>query len=339
MKVNWTKGRIAAMSMAGLVLVTAGVSYVRAPEWIRRAAVGQLEQALGRRVTLDAVDLQWLHLKAAVRGLTIYEADGRQPFVNISKIETQLSWASLRHLAPVVDAFEISAPTVRLARLDATHWNYSDIVARFASRPSEPSTGEPARFSINNIALRQGQLTWDDKLSGTRHTVGDLQITLPFISNLPYVAEQFTTPQISAQVDGSPFRLSGRSRPFAPTRDADLRIELNNLSLVSYLPLLPLQWGAQLEKAGLSTHLTLTFRQDPAKGSSLHLKGQAALSDVAVVDHEGDSLLQWRSLSVQLADSEPLQNRWSVNKVIWDGPVVWLERQRDGRLALLQALE
>ncbi|HET8869406.1 MAG TPA: DUF748 domain-containing protein, partial [Aquabacterium sp.] len=47
----------------------------------------------------------------------------------------------------------------------------------------------------------------------------------------------------------------------------------------------------------------------------------------------------WRSLSVQLADSEPLQNRWSVNKVIWDGPVVWLERQRDGRLALLQALE
>lgn len=336
---NWTKGRVAAAAALGVVVSAAVSVTVWGPDWIRQTVAEQLGQTLGRRVTLDRVEVQWLHLKAGLNGLTIYEADGQRPFVRVGRVQTQLSLASLRHLAPVLDSLEVTSPEVHLARLDATHWNYSDIVAKLAARPAPPPSSEPARFSVNNITLRQGQVTWDDRVSGTRHDIRDLLITLPFISNLPYVAEQFTKPVIRARVDGSQLQVSGQSRPFAPTRDADLNIVLNDLPLTSYVPLLPIQWGAQLDKAALNARLTLTFRQDPAKGPSLHLKGQAALNDVALLDEEGDELLQWRALSVKLADSEPLNNRWNVQQVVWDAPVAWLERQRNGQLSLIEALQ
>ena len=70
------------------------------PDWIRQTVAEQLGQTLGRRVTLDRVDVQWLHLKAGLNGLTIYEADGQRPFVWVRRVQTQLSLASLRQSFP-----------------------------------------------------------------------------------------------------------------------------------------------------------------------------------------------------------------------------------------------
>ncbi|MDE2593595.1 MAG: DUF748 domain-containing protein [Burkholderiales bacterium] len=338
MTVKWSKGRIAAVAVVVSLASAVGASYVWGPQWIRQAAVEQLSQALGRRVTLDGVEFKLLQLQLGLKGLTIYEADGQHPFVQVGQAHTQLSWASVRHLAPVVDSLQVTAPQVHLARLDSQRWNYSDIVARLAAQPAKPSTGEPARFSVNNIALTQGVVTWDDQVSHTRHEVRDLALALPFISNLPYVADQFITPQLSAKVDGSPFKLTGKTRPFAKSRDALLNIELSGLPLASYMALSPVQMGAQLEKAQLDTRLVLNFRQDD-QGSSLHLQGQAALKDVSVVDEQGDALLRWSALSVKLKDSEPLLNRWTVEQLRWDQPTVWLERERDGKLALVEAFQ
>ncbi|MGE5450542.1 MAG: DUF748 domain-containing protein [Acidobacteriota bacterium] len=338
MAVTWTKGRVAVAAVVVGLASLIGASYAWGPEWIRQKAVEQLSQTLGRRVTLDAVEFKLLQLQLGLRGLTIYEADGQHPFMQVGQAHSQLSWASVRHLAPVVDSLQIIGPQVHLARLDSQRWNYSDIMARLAAQPAPPPTGEPQRFSINNIALSQGVLTWDDRVSGTRHEIRDLALAVPFISNLPYVAEQFITPQLSAKVDGSPFKLTGKTRPFAKSRDALLNIELTGLPLASYMALSPLQIGAKLEQARLDTRLVLNFRQD-GKGSSLHLQGQAALKDVSVVDAQGDALLRWSALSVQLKDSEPLLNRWTVDAVRWDQPTVWLERERDGQLALVEAFQ
>lgn len=337
MEVKWTKGRVAALATVGTVVTAVACAYIWGPEWLRQTAVEQLGQALGRRVTLERVEFKPLQLRVGLDGLTIYEADGRQPFVQVGQARVQLSLSSLRHLAPVVESVSVTAPQVHLARLAPQRWNYSDILARMAARPAQPSSGEPARFSVNNIALSQGVLTWDDRVSGSRHEVRDLALALPFISNLPYVAEQFTTPSLSARVDGAPFKLTGKTRPFAASRDAILNVEVGGLPLASFLSLAPFKVAARLDKADLDARLAVTFRQD-AKGSSLHLHGQAALKDLALHDEEEDPLVQWRALSVRLGDCEPLLNRWNIEQITWDQPRVWLERERDGQLALLEAL-
>lgn len=338
MDVKWSKGRVALVGGVASVAALVAVASIWGPQWVRQTAQDQLGKTLGRRVTLQGVDFNLFQLRAGISGLTVYEADGQSPFIRLGQARLQLSLASLRHLAPVVDSVEILAPQVNLARLGATHWNYSDIVARMAAQPAKPDDGEPAQFSVNNISLTQGALNWDDKVSQTRHEIRDLTLALPFISNLPYVADQFTTPSASARIDGSVLKLAGKTRPFAKSRDAVLNLELDGLPLAAYMPLAPVQMGAKLEKAKLDAKLALNFRQDE-KGSSLHLSGEAALNDLAVVDEEGDELVRWQALTVKLADSEPLLNRWAVDLVRWDQPTIWLERQRDGQLALLEAFK
>jgi len=338
MDVKWSKGRVALVGGVAGVATLVAVASIWGPQWVQQTAQEQLSKTLGRRVTLQGVEFNLLQLRAGISGLTVYEADGQSPFIRLGQARLKLSLASVRHLAPVVESIDIVAPQINLSRLDATHWNYSDIVARMAAQPAKPDSGEPTPFSVNNIALTQGALNWDDQVSQTRHTIRDLTVALPFISNLPYVAEQFTTPSVSARIDGSLLKLTGKSRPFAKSRDAVLNLELDGLPLASYLPLAPVQMGAKLDKASLDARLALNFRQDE-KGSSLHLNGEAALKDLSVVDEEGDELVRWQALTVKLADSEPLLNRWAVDLVRWDQPVVWLERQRDGQLALVEAFQ
>ena len=101
-------------------------------------------------------------------------------------------------------------------------------------------------------------------------------MALPFISNLPYVAEQFTTPSLSARVDGAPFKLTGKTRPFAASRDAILNVAVDGLPLASFLSLAPFKMAASLDtEVDLDANLTVTFQQD-SKGSNLHTQGQAA---------------------------------------------------------------
>lgn len=338
MDVKWSKGRVALVVGVASVAALVAVASIWGPQWVRQTAQEQLGKTLGRRVALQGVEFNLFQLRAGISGLTVYEPDGQSVFIRLGQARLQLSLASLRHLAPVVESIDIVAPQINLSRLDATHWNYSDIVARMAAQPAKPDSGEPAKFSVNNIALTQGALNWDDKVSQTRHEIRDLTVALPFISNLPYVAEQFTTPSVSAKIDGSVLKLAGKTRPFAKSRDAVLNLELDGLPLASYVPLAPVQMGAKLEKASLDAKLALNFRQDD-KGSSLHLSGQTALKNLSVVDEAGDDLVRWQALTVKLADSEPLLNRWAVDLVRWDQPVVWLERQRDGQLALVEAFQ
>ena len=99
--------------------------------WLRQTAIAQLGQAQGRQVTLEACRVQapaiacgpgWPdHLMPMAASLLLQVAQAR----------VQLSLASLRHLAPVVESVSVTAPWV-LARLAPQRWNYNDIVARMA---------------------------------------------------------------------------------------------------------------------------------------------------------------------------------------------------------------
>ena len=71
-------------------------------------------------------------------------------------------------------------------------------------------------------------------------------------------------------------QLTGKTRPFAASRDAILNVAVDGLPLASFLSLAPFKMAASLDKVDLDAGLTVTFRQD-SKGSSLHVQGQAAL--------------------------------------------------------------
>ena len=85
-------------------------------------------------------------------------------------------------------------PAVHVVRLDATHYNFSDLIDEFAAKPAAaPATTatEPARFSVNNIQLTGGSVDFDDRPEKTLHKLRELSLAIPFLSNLPWAGKIF----------------------------------------------------------------------------------------------------------------------------------------------------
>ena len=59
-----------------------------------------------------------------------------------------------------------------------------DILARLAAKPASPPGGEPLRFALFNLQVRDGQAEFDDQSVGAVHRLDGLAISIPFLSNL-----------------------------------------------------------------------------------------------------------------------------------------------------------
>ena len=87
----------------------------------------------------------------------------------------------------------VETPAVTFARLAANSYSFNDIIERQKAKPIKPK--REFRFFINNIILKNGSVDFDDQAveGGRKHTVHDLGIAIPFISNIPYLVEKYMT--------------------------------------------------------------------------------------------------------------------------------------------------
>lgn len=84
-----------------------------------------------------------------------------------------------------------------------------------------------------------GKIEFDDQPKGKVHTISDINLALPFVSNLPYQVEILVEPSFSANFNGSPLALKGRSKPFANTHESELDLDLDRFDLAALQPYLP----------------------------------------------------------------------------------------------------
>ena len=122
-----------------------------------------------------------------------------------------------------------------MARVAPGRYDISDLLDEWLKPSGKPTP----RFSVNNIKITGGAVTFDDRPAGRTHEVTDINLALPFISNLAYQAHTYTEPAFSATVNGAPFKLTGKTKPFAEDRESELKLDLNHFDLTKYLAYLP----------------------------------------------------------------------------------------------------
>jgi uncharacterized protein involved in outer membrane biogenesis len=335
-----TPRRRAVLRVAGgivaAVALFAVAGYAGAPALIKSYGASKASEALGRKVTIGGAQVRPFSLAATISDVTIYQPDGTTPMVHLGSADVDASSASLWRVAPVVDTVHLDALTVNLARDAGGRMSYADIQERLASKPAEPPAKEPARFSINNIALTGGTVVFDDKLLGQTQRIEHLTITLPFLSNLPHDVNIVTQPTISAQVNGSPLAVSGTMLPFADAREANLNLHVDGLDVARYMVFAPALTDAQVKAGKLDTRLTVGFRQNQDK-QDIFLSGTLALRDADVRKRDGSPLLKAGTLAVDIARLEPLARKAQVRAVSLDGLDVQALRRADGSLDLATA--
>lgn len=320
----WGGGAIALLFLF-MALVLPGI--------VRSQAEKGLASALNRKAHIDKVRINPFGMTVTVEGFRLFESDASTPFVELDRLKVSLSSASLYRFGIVTDRLTLDKPVVRLVRVAENRYNFSDIIDHLAKQPKTEQGGTP-RFSINNIAITNGSFLFDDRAvaGGRQHTVQDLQLAIPFISNIPYLAEKYTDPHFSALVNGAPLRFEGKSKPLAKSMETTLNLKLDQLDLPYYLPYLPANLPVKLAKGSLTLDLTLRYRIHGSQQPELTISGLTRLDGLQLNERNGAALASLHRLDLQAEEIEVFSQRADLELLTLDGLAVQASRDAQGVL-------
>ena len=321
------------------VLAMWGVLWLGVPPLLKSQAQQRLSALLGRTVTLGVVQFAPWSLQLTLRDVTIAGSAGTAgpPLLHVDRIYADADWRSLLRFAPVIEAFEVDAPQLHLARTAAGHYDIDDIIERF--KPAAGAQAEakpPARFALYNVQVRDGALSFDDRPVARRHEVGGLLLTLPFLSTLPSQVEVAVEPRLAFTFDGTRFDTGAQTTPFARDRETSMTLHMGEFDLTIAKPYLPHDLPVDLQRGRVQAEVSLHFELRDDNSAKVSLRGGVKMSDIALADRTGAPLAAWRELQVGLTDVQPLDRKAALGTVRFDGLDVALTRDAQGRINVLQ---
>lgn len=307
------------------------------PPLAKSILLKQLSQQLHRDVSIEQIAINPYALSARIQGLSI-KAEGGKEVAGFDELFVNLSAASIFKRAAVVDEIRLQGLRLAVARVAEGRYDISDLLDEWMKPKDEPDDGTP-RFSLNNIQLLNGQIVFDDQPKGKVHTISDINLSVPFISSLPYQAEVLVSPSFSANVNGSRLALTGESKPFSTTHESQLNLDLERFDLSVLQPYLPESLPFRLKSGLLDTEMKAMFKEVSDQVYSVSVVGAAHLSGLSVGEPDKSPLLDWQRLDVELDQIDPVNRVAAIRRVGLDGAELSLVVNKQGELNVLRVLD
>ena len=149
---RWLRRTLAGLAI--FVVIFALVGFFVVPAVVKHE-VEQLGSAeLDREVRVEAVKFNPFTLDARAQGITVSDKSGPRAMLAIDEVSVDFSIKSLLHFAPVVKKLQVIRPVASLIRLDASRYNFSDIVDReLAKVPEEKEAPPGSRCSTSSSSM------------------------------------------------------------------------------------------------------------------------------------------------------------------------------------------
>ncbi len=335
--------RIVALATAGVLGAAIVGLWLGVPAAVRWGIETVGSREVGRTLRVNEVRFNPFTLTATLSGLGIAGLPGEKaPLLTIDSLRANLSAASLRHRAPVIESLQAHGIRASVVRVAENRFNFSDIFERLLARP--PSR-EPARFALYNVEIDDAAIAFDDRVRKTTHSLTAIRLGVPFVSSLPDDVQIKVRPSFSAQLDGQPIALTAESQPFDAAQDTSVALKLSGLELPPYLGYVPLRLTFDLQRGTLDTDLRIHFmrgapasKEAPARAAQLSVSGALALRDIAYAERGGATLLAWKRLDVTLDDIAVFAGHAKVRSIALGGAQANVVRRADGSIAGLGAL-
>jgi uncharacterized protein involved in outer membrane biogenesis len=295
-------------------------------------------ELLGRPLQVGEVQFSPATLQLTLRNLSLAGADGAPPQAQIERLFIDLDMRSFLRLSPVVQALQVDAPKLRLARLAEGRYDIDDLLQRLAPKPDTPPR-EPARFALFNLRLAGGEFTFDDQPVARSHALREIVLDLPFLSNLPADVQIQVEPRLAFSYNDSRFDNQGRSMPFAKGRVSEFHIRFDKLSLAPLWAYAPATLPVRPAGGQLSADIQLRFEQPDQGDPRVDVQGALDLADMRVQPPGAAAdvpLLAWRNLHLKLASLQPYGRTVAIDELRVEGAVLHVRRHADGQLQLQQ---
>lgn len=310
------RGRIIALAVVGTVAAYGVIVGLVVPPFAKKTIAGKVGERLGREVALESLSINPFTLQATLKGFRVMEADRKTAFASFDQLDVNGSITSLYRLAPVADEVTLAGLKVNLVRDGETHYNVSDILSRLAAADAKaPKSSDKAEFSFSNIRVSNARIDFDDRPKGAKHAVSEIDIAIPFISNLPTHLREYVQPTFAARINGTPLRIKGETLPFENSLRTHIALDLDGFEAFKYVEYSPTPLPVKFDSGKLDARISVRFTQAAGKNPSVEVAGKLALYDVRASSPSEERVAQVGRVDVDLASLDPFAGLVKVNSV------------------------
>ena len=187
------------------------------PAVLQNVLEKKLTENLKRAVTIETIQVNPYLFKIYVKNFLVKDRSGKDHFIAFDQLFVDLEAISLFKRALVIKTLTLTGPSLNLARYRDLSYNFSDLAE--SSDPKGKGEAKPFLFSVSNIEIKNGAIVFLDEPKNTTHRVANLNLALPFLSNMAHEVEITVQPAFSAIINDTPVKLTGRTIPFHDTRE------------------------------------------------------------------------------------------------------------------------
>ena len=297
--------RISLSVLVILIVLFGLLGYFWLPGYAKDQLEAELSKIVHRPVSVQSIDIQPFSLELIVRGFKIgkkVESAGSDNILfSVGELYVNVSTASITHRAPVISSVTIKTPMLYLIREGENHFNITDLIEEFSKKPEDDSK---AMFSISNIVIEGGHFEFIDHFKNSHQKVSEINFGIPFISNFENDLKTWVEPYFNAKVNGSPFILSGKVRPFSGKKEAIFDLKLNNIDLIQIDEYSPVPLGIRLLSGFFDSNLQLVYTQEADQTTKMVISGNTSLREFELENKatEKPYNIKFDQLDVKLTD-------------------------------------
>jgi uncharacterized protein involved in outer membrane biogenesis len=328
----------AAKIFALTVAVIAVLGFLLLPVLLRPVLEKKISEAIHRQVVIRKISINPFTLAFALQGVTINQRASSEVMVSFDEFYVNVQAMSVVKRGLIVSSVRLTKPYFNVSRNKDLTYNFSDLLVPGAEPAKEEKPQEPFKFSINNIELKNGSADFFDASKNTRHTVRDVNISVPFISDLPYDLTSYVQPSFEATVNGTVIALKGKTRPFDESLETTMDINLKDVNLPYYLAYSPVPLKFKLLSGTLDVQTTVSFKQFKERPPTVSVKGTLGLNNIRLAATGTKRALELPSLSISFLPSDLMEKEVHLSEVSLRAPKLYVERDRGGELVIMKAL-
>jgi len=332
-KSNWSKIKYLKKLGIGLLIffiLFTVFGFFGLPPILKSILIKKLSENLKREVTIHQVKVNPYVLSTTVKGLNIKERGSSEVFLSFEELYLNLQFLSLFKKAAIIKEMTLRRPYIRINRNEDLSYNFSDLIPKKEEKAEKKE--KPLRFSLNNIIVIDGSIDFWDAPVKKKHTVRDLNINIPFLSNIPYWVEIFVQPTFSAKINNTPYVIKGKTKPFSDSLETVVDLNIKELNLPYYLAYLPIKLNFNIVSAIFDAQANLSFIRYKDKGPSLITSGNFSIKNFSIEDLKKKPILKLPLIEIGMASSEPLKRLFHLSKIFIQSPELDIQRDSKGIL-------
>ena len=307
------------------------------PYYIKGMATEQLSRQLGRSVVINSVRFNPYSLAVTISGFEIKEADGRATFVSFRRLYVNLQAVSVFKGGPVVREIKLEKPHVHLVRTDANTYNFSAVLDRFLEKREvrvQERAGKPVLFSFSNIQIIDGDIEFDDRPVSKRHEITQINLTIPFISDLPSYVDSFVQPSLDATINGTPVHVRGATQVFSDSHETSLDISLKDIDIPTYAAYVPMKLNVKVASGRLDMAMKVTYRQFTNRQPMLAITGESRIRDFRISTTKAqEDILKVSRLSIRDISMDMETRKIEISAIATERGWIAISRSPDGRMS------